>query len=75
MFSLCASYVCYVPGSLLTAWMTGHAFIDLPTPTVPSTSRIHEIIHKSPKMGYGKEKNTPNTTTNIPLHAEVLHQS
>jgi len=52
-----------------------HAFIDLPTPTVPSTSRIHEIIHKSPKMGYGKEKNTPNTTTNIPLHAEVLHQS
>ena len=66
---------------ILCAWLIAHnmgdrhAFIDLPTPTVPSTSRIHEIIHKSPKMGYGKEKNTPNTTTNIPLHAEVLHQS
>jgi len=57
MFIFCASYVCYVPDSSLTTWVTGHAFIDLPTSTGPSASntfspKVHEIIQQSPIMGY-----------------------
>ena len=70
---------------MLCAWLIAHNMSDWPcfyrSPHPHRTkyikyvqSKIYEIIQKSPKMGYGKEKNTPNTTTNIPLHAEVLHQ-
>jgi len=46
-----------VPDSSLTTWVTGHAFIDLPTSTGPSASntfspKVHEIIQQSPIMGY-----------------------